>query len=249
MAEAGDKRGSKPELVCGHSHLSVQSPAKGKGLPYRLFEALRALSISHTYQLITIVLACGIALFLGGNRVWQAGAFAALRLAVMTLTAPQAGIALTTISLISWSAMLVVMVFSAARGWSKAQRTASQGGTVTGSPPLIARALAAAVAVVVTHGLVQRIHPTTIPYSIVWIVVWLLVSGVLLWALWRSPLQAGWLTLMLSDVGRLLYALWQPNVWAWGLWSVCDVLVAWIAVYLSEVGQSATASCAPGDAE
>ena len=97
------------------------------------------------------------------------------------------------------------------------------------------RALAAALAVLLTYGLVQRYAPPLLPPLVSWSVAWLLVEFCFALLLASTPLHTGLGVLAFADAGRILYALTRPDPLVWGLWASCDVLVALAAAHLRTV--------------
>jgi hypothetical protein len=107
------------------------------------------------------------------------------------------------------------------------------------------RALAAALAVLLTYGLVQRYAPAQLPPLLSWSVAWLLVEFCFALLLAPSPLYTGLGILAFADAGRILYALTRPDPLIWGLWAACDVLVALAAAHLRTV----EVACEGGDSQ
>jgi hypothetical protein len=216
-------------------------------LLFNSFETLRLLSTSCTPQLLVALVVCGTALFVSGRTALDAVAFAAERMVVIALVAPLAGLALTSLSWVAWAAMLLMMALSVLRLYLCRRRTMMPAPIAWPRPPLIVRALVAATAIWASQALVERAQFLRLPTGVVWATSWLLVSALLRWLLWRNPEHAGWSGVILSDAGRMLYALWQPDVWVWGLWSICDVVVLLVALYLSDPQETACSKPATGD--
>jgi hypothetical protein len=97
------------------------------------------------------------------------------------------------------------------------------------------RALAVALALLLTHGLVQRYAPSLLPPLVSWSVAWLLVEFCFAVLMAPTPLHTGLGVLAFADAGRILYALTQPDPLVWGVWALCDVLVALAAAHLRTV--------------
>jgi hypothetical protein len=97
------------------------------------------------------------------------------------------------------------------------------------------RALAVALALLLTHGLVQRYAPSLLPPLVTWSAVWLLTEFCFALLLAPTPLHAGLAVLAFADAGRILYALTRPDPLVWGVWASCDVLVALAAAHLRTV--------------
>ncbi len=97
------------------------------------------------------------------------------------------------------------------------------------------RALAVALALLLTYGLVQRYAPSLLPPLVTWSVAWLLVEFCFAVLLAPTPLHAGLGILAFADAGRILYALTYPDALVWGVWASCDVLVALAAAHLCNV--------------
>jgi hypothetical protein len=97
------------------------------------------------------------------------------------------------------------------------------------------RALAVALALLLTYGLVQRYAPPLLPPLVTWSVAWLLSEFCFAQLLAPTPLHAGLGVLAFADAGRILYALTRPDPLIWGMWAVCDVLVALAAAHLRTV--------------
>ncbi len=97
------------------------------------------------------------------------------------------------------------------------------------------RALAVALALLLTHGLVQRYAPSLLPPLVTWSVAWLLAEFCFALLLAPTPLHTGLGVLSFADAGRILYALTRPDPLVWGVWALCDVLVALAAAHLRTV--------------
>jgi len=97
------------------------------------------------------------------------------------------------------------------------------------------RALAAALAVLLTYGLLQAYAPPLLPALVSWAVAWLLVEFCFALLLAPTPLHTGLGILAFADAGRILYALTRPEPLAWGLWAMCDVFVALATAHLRTV--------------
>jgi hypothetical protein len=97
------------------------------------------------------------------------------------------------------------------------------------------RALAVALALLLTYGLVQRYAPALLPPLVTWSVAWLLTEFCFALLLAPTPLHTGLAVLAFADAGRILYALTRPDPLIWGMWAACDVLVALAAAHLRTV--------------
>jgi hypothetical protein len=92
-----------------------------------------------------------------------------------------------------------------------------------------------ALALLLTHGLVQRYAPSLLPQLVSWSVAWLLVEFCFAVLMAPTPLHTGLGVLAFADAGRILYALTRPDPLVWGVWALCDVLVALAAAHLRTV--------------
>lgn len=97
------------------------------------------------------------------------------------------------------------------------------------------RALAVALALLLTHGLVQRYAPPLLPPLVSWSVAWLVAEFCFALLLAPTPLHTGLGVLAFADAGRILYALTRPDALVWGVWASCDVLVALAAAHLRTI--------------
>ena len=75
----------------------------------------------------------------------------------------------------------------------------------------------------------------------------LVINGLLLMWIARSPLSVGFGVLMLSDAGRMLYGFLGADLLVWCAWAVSDVFVALAAAHLRNLQSQAMAGQSDGD--
>ena len=212
-----------------------------------LFSRMEALS-AHVPQLVVGITICGLVLLVLSDQRIMIPVFLVQRVAILALQWPAVP---TSWALISLVASLAAVVIYALTEWrlqrvhgSQAMR-ASRGSLVLLSPSL--RALAAALGLGITYGLVQAFPWTPLPRLVTFTVLWLIVYSALDLVLADSVLRTGWSALTFADACRILYLLTQPDLLAWGLWAACDVLVALASAHLRT--HEAAALCATGQSQ
>lgn len=190
-----------------------------------------SLSSSYTPQLVAGLAICGAVLVVSGHRL-AIVAFLVQRLIVVALLWPSVRLPLAAVMLLASIAAVLVYIVTEGRLLIKARhvRHTSQRRSFLAQVPF--RALAAALGLLVTYGLVQGYGSNLLPLAVASTVVSLLVSSLLVVILANTGLQTGLGVQTFIDACRVLYALWQPNSLVWGLWAVCDVLVALAACHL-----------------
>jgi hypothetical protein len=127
----------------------------------------------------------------------------------------------------------LVTLWTLYRKAGRAVARAARGARPLTSLPL--RALAVALALLLTHGLVQRYAPSLLPPLVSWSVAWLLVEFCFAVLMAPTPLHSGLGVLAFADAGRILYALTRPDALVWGVWASFDVLVVLAAAHLRTV--------------
>ncbi len=201
-----------------------------------LLAEFQSLGPSHTPQLITTLMACGIILVISGHSL-AVMAFLVQRLMVMALLQSSLGLPMT--------AMMLAASIAAGLMYLLVERRLLVASTVEGRHSvrlagllrqMSLRALAAGLALLLIYALVRTYTPDWLPLTASATVTSLLVTGVLVLILANSGLQTGVGVQTFMDAGRVLYALWEPNPLIWGLWAAVDVMVALAASYLQERG-------------
>jgi hypothetical protein len=197
-----------------------------------LFSQMEALS-ALVPQLVVGITICGLILLVLSDQRMMIPVLLVQRVAILALQWPALP---TSWALISLVASLAVAAIYALTEWrlprvhgSQAMR-ARRGSLALPSPSL--RALAAALGLGVTYGLVQAFPGIPLPRLVTFTVLWLIVYSALNLALADSVLRTGWSALSFADACRILYLLTQPSLLAWGLWATCDVLVALASAHL-----------------
>ncbi len=201
-----------------------------------LLAEFQSLGPSHTPQLITTLMACGIILVISGHSL-AVMAFLVQRLMVMALLQSSLGLPMT--------AMMLAASIAAGLMYLLVEGRLLVASTVEGRHSvrlagllrqMSLRALAAGLALLLIYALVRTYTPDWLPLTASATVTSLLVTGVLVLILANSGLQTGVGVQTFMDAGRVLYALWEPNPLIWGLWAAVDVMVALAASYLQERG-------------
>jgi len=207
-------------------------------------EALSALAP----QLVVGITICGLVLLVLSDQRMMIPVLLVQRVAILALQWPALP---TSWALISLVALLAVVAIYALTEWhlwrvhGSQAMSAGRGRLRMVSPAL--RALAAALGLGVTYGLVQAFPAIPLPRLVVFTVLWLMVYCALNLVLADSVLRTGWSALAFADACRLLYLLTQPTLLAWGLWATCDVLIALASAHLRT--QEATALGAMGQSQ
>lgn len=211
-----------------------------------LFNEIVALASSRTPQFVSGLILCGAVSFALSDFRLAAWSFLGQRLMLIALLWPVVGTSLAITGAIAAVAIALIFTISAWCSWY-VQRSARKSGTeaTTGGTPLsrfALRFLAAAFAILVSYGLVQKYPVSSLPSLTALTVAWLFVSSLLSILLPDHALHTGVGILNFADGCRILYAFWQPVPLVWGLWMVCDVLIALAASYLYNAGGSAIKS-------
>jgi hypothetical protein len=152
-------------------------------------------------------------------------------------------VAVSTAASVAVGLIYLVTVWRLYRKAAAAVAQTTQGALPLTSVPL--RALAVALALLLTYGLVQRYAPPVLPPLVSWSVAWLLLEFCFALLLAPTPLHTGLGVLAFADAGRILYALTRPDPLVWGVWASCDVLVALAAAHLRTVEVAAYGGAHP----
>lgn len=207
---------------------------------------LETLSSSHAPQLVVGLVSCGVILLTASDHRLAVLAFLVQRSIVVVLLWPTLGTSLGITNLIALIAVAMVS------GGTECcyLRWARTNGTRNANPPfgvsIPFRALAASLGVLVAYGFAQAYAFNRLPPLVAFASIWLMTMSLLAFLLSSSALGMGLGTLTFADGCRILYALGQPNLLVWGLWSVCDVLVALGAAYLRSAEAAAQGQAAGG---
>lgn len=208
-----------------------------------LFDEMVALASSRTPQVVSGLILCGAISFALSDFRLGAWGFLGQRLMLITLLWPVIGTSLAITGAIATVAIALIFTISAWRLWY-VQRSLRKAvpGTPTNRISLSRfslRFLAAAFGMLVSYGLVQKYHAFSLPSLAAFTVAWLFVSSLFSVLLPDHVLHTGIGILNFADGCRILYAFWQPVPLVWGLWMVCDVLIAMAASYLYNAEASA----------
>ena len=197
---------------------------------------LESLSASRAPQLAAGLALCGMALLIAGDHPLAVLAFLAQRVMVMGLLWSAIGLPLGSATAVASAAVALILALAELRLWS-ARRGVGRNAhwSAPSRSGLAVRVLAAALALLLTNGLVQTVALDLLSYAVTFPSVALLVSGFLLLLLSGGALQTALGVFAVSDALRVLYAAWQPDPLVWGIWAACDVLVALGASHLRDV--------------
>jgi hypothetical protein len=212
-----------------------------------LLHTLDSLAAARALQLITGLVVCGATLLMASDHRLTLAAFLAQRSIIFILLWPTLGIRLDLVNVIAFFAIALVLYGTEWR--LRCTRIGEQADTGWGQPfrmSLSFRALAAALGLLVAYGAVQTYIIKLLPPIVGFATAWLFVVSLLSLLLASGGLGAGLGALTFADACRILYALGQPNLLVWGLWNVCDVLLALGTSYLHSAGAVTTTDSAPG---
>lgn len=201
-----------------------------------IVRTLEPLASSRALHLIVGLYASGALLLLSPDERLLIPFFLLQRGAVIVLLWSSIGLELVGIHVAASLAaglIYLITVWYLYRRAPAAVARAQRGAQPLSHLPL--RALAVALALLLTHGLVQRYAPPLLPALVSWSVGWLLVEFCFAVLLAPTPLHTGLGVLAFADAGRILYALTRPDALVWGVWASCDVLVALAAAHLRTV--------------
>lgn len=215
-----------------------------------MLPTLLSLSSFHAPQLVAGLVVCGAVLLIVSDHRLAILAFFVQRLIVVTLLWAIIEAPLRVMSIIALAAIALVCHITEwrlRRAEIREPLHAHQARPSLTSPPF--RALAAALGLLVAYGLVQTCNLALPLPMVAFTVGWLVVNGLLILSLAGSGLRTGLGVLTFADGCRILYALWQPSLLVWGLWSVCDVLVALAACHLRSAEVAAAGNKSTGGRE
>ena len=201
-----------------------------------ILRSLEPLAASRALHLVVGLYASGALLLLSPDERLLIPFFLLQRGIVIVLLWSNIGLSLVTVSTaasVAVGLIYLITVWGLFRKAAPAVAQATRGAQPLTYPPL--RALAVALALLLTHGLVQRYAPSLLPPLVTWSVAWLLVEFCFALLLAPTPLHSGLGVLAFADAGRILYALTGPDPLVWGVWASCDVLVALAAAHLRTV--------------
>jgi len=197
-----------------------------------LFGRMETLS-AFVPQLVVAITACGLVSLVLADPRLLIPIFLLQRVAIIALQWPALPASWALISLIASLAATVIYALTEWHQWRVRRGQAKRAGPGSHSflsPSL--RALAAALGLAVTYGLLRTFPWTPLPRLIAFTVLWLIVYSALNLILAESVLRTGLSALAFADACRMLYLLTQPDILAWGLWTVGDVLVALASAHL-----------------
>ena len=208
---------------------------------------LEKLSTSHAPQLTAGLTVCGLLVLALGDHplallpwMLQRGLLIALLWSALRLPlSSMSGIASIAIALLFLGAELWSAFARLRHG--NAEQPAER--SVTG---WALQLLGAALALLVTRGLLQVELVQRLPSAAALAAVPLCVNGVFMLLLAGGGWLAGFGLLSLADGLRVLYALWSPDPMWWGLWAASDVVVALAASHLRRL-QRAVPPPAPAE--
>jgi hypothetical protein len=198
-----------------------------------ILNALEPLASSHALQLVVGLYSSGALLLLLPDDRLLIPFFLLQRGIVIVLLWPNIGLTLVSISAaasVAVALIYLITVWTLHRRAARAVAQAARAAQPRAYLPL--RAFAVALALLLTHGLVQRYAPSWLPSLVTWSVVWLLIEFCFALLLAPTPLHSGLGVLAFADAGRILYALVGPDPLVWGVWAAIDVLVALAAAQL-----------------
>jgi hypothetical protein len=109
-------------------------------------------------------------------------------------------------------------------------------------------ALTAALALLIAHGLTSKYTSSPYPPTVTLSIISLVVNGLLLMLMARSPQSVGLGVLMLADAGRVLYAFLGADLLVWCTWAASDVIVALASAHLRNLQAQAMAGRTEGKA-
>ena len=201
-----------------------------------ILRSLEPLAASRALHLVVGLYASGALLLLSPDERLLIPFFLLQRGIVIVLLWSNIGLPLVTVSAaasVAVGLIYLITVWGLFRKAAPAVAQATRSAQPLTYPPL--RALAVALALLLTHGLVQRYAPSLLPPLVTWSVAWLLVEFCFALLLAPTPLHSGLGVLAFADAGRILYALTRPDPLVWGVWASCDVLVALAAAHLRTV--------------
>lgn len=210
-----------------------------------LSHTLELLSSSHAPQLILGLIACGVVLLTCADEAISILAFLVQRLITLTLLWPAIAPSWAITNVVAFVAVALVWG-SSALSWQRkrlSQDTDSDSGRrLLLNTPF--RLLATVLAILVSYGVTQIYASQRTPYAIAFTTIWIIVISLLTLLFSRDSLGVGLGVLTCADGCRVWYALSQPQLLVWGLWSICDILVALGAVYLrnAEISANSTTS-------
>jgi len=206
---------------------------------------LETLSSSRAPQLTAGLTVCGLAVVVLGDHPLALLPFLLQRGLMIALLWSALRAPLSSMSGMASIAIAVLLIVGELWAWFRRGRTA----TADDAAPLPRmgwpiRALAAALALLLTNGLLRVEVVQRLPLAAALAAVPLGVSGLFMLLL----AEDGWLTglgiLTVTDGLRVLYALWQPDPLWWGVWAASDVIVALGASHLRRL-QHAVARATP----
>jgi hypothetical protein len=201
-----------------------------------IIRALEPLAASRALHLVVGLYASGVLLLLSPDERLLIPFFLVQRGIVIVLLWSNIGLELVAIHAAASVAVGLIYLITAWYLYRRAPAAVSRA--TRGARPLThlpLRALAVALALLLTYGLVQRYAPPLLPPLVSWSVGWLLVEFCFAVLLAPTPLHTGLGVLAFADAGRILYALTRPDALVWGVWASCDVLVALAAAHLRSV--------------
>lgn len=201
-----------------------------------IIHTLEPLASSRAVHLVVGLCVSGALLLLSPDDRLLLPLFLVHRGIVIVLLWPNIGSALVAASSAASLAVGFIYLITMCCLYRRAAVTIAR--TTRGALPLTYlpfRALAVALALLLTYGLLQRYAPPAVPPLVSWSVTWLLVEFCFAVLLAPSPLHSGLGILAFADAARILYALLRPDALVWGLWASCDVLVALAAAHLRTV--------------
>ena len=201
-----------------------------------IIHTLEPLASSHAVHLVVGLYVSGALLLLSPDDRLLLPFFLLHRGIVMVLLWSNIGSALVAAS--SAASLAVGLIYLVTMYCLYRRAAVAIARTTRGALPLTYlpfRALAVALALLLTYGLLQRYAPPALPPLVSWSVTWLLVEFCFAVLLAPSTLHSGLGILAFADAARILYALLRPDPLVWGLWASCDVLVALAAAHLRTV--------------
>jgi hypothetical protein len=186
----------------------------------------RLLSLNPTWLMFALV-ACEVVLLLTPNSLLSAMAFLGQRSALASLLWSTHRWPLSVAMLLASFGVVLIQTVTVFLQWRR--RSSQEIGTegrdwMPVELPL--RASAAALGILVAHGLVETCLSATLPATAAYAVGYLATGGLFALILAGSTLQAALGLLMLADAYRVVYALGRPDPLVWGLWLATDLAVA-----------------------
>jgi hypothetical protein len=213
----------------------------GEGKPLMLSTWLlwlERLSSSRAPQLTAGLTVCGLLVLVLGDHPLALLPFLLQRGLVIALLWSALRLPLGSISGIASIAIALLLISAELWRWISRRWTGPAVQAARPSAPgWPIRALGAALALLLTNGLLRVELVQRLPPAVAEAAVPLCVNGLLMLLLADSGWLTGFGVLSLADGLRVGYALWQPDPLCWGLWAASDVIVALGTAHLRRLQQ------------